>query len=64
MFSHTFKAFVMFMTSLPCQSNFDTVLAHEIGPKNSVDGDLSKTKKPKKNLPDPQLCFMLLTVHE
>ena len=54
----------MFMTFLPCQSNFDTVLAHEIGPKNSVDGDLSKTKKPKKNLPDPQRCFMLLTVHE
>ena len=62
LFSLTFKAFVMFVTSLLFQSNLNVVLAPGKGPKNSVYRDLFTTKNPTHKKWDPQLRFTRLTV--
>ena len=52
----------MFLTFLLFESNLYKVLACEKGPKNSIYRDLVKTKNLKQKNPNPQLCFMCLTV--
>ena len=61
MFSLTFKAFVIFMTFLQFQSTLEPSSCMW---KNSVPGDLFKTKKTlNRKPPDPPLHFMWHTAH-
>ena len=62
MFPLAFKAFVMFVIFLLFQSNLYVVLARGKGSKNSVHGDLFKTKNLKQKPPDPDPCFTHLAV--
>ena len=57
MFSLTFKAFVMFVTFLPFQSNLYVVLARGKGPKNGFHKGHLKTKI----LVDSGIYFRLFT---
>ena len=55
----TFKAFVMFVTFLPFQTNLYVVLARGKGPKNSVHRDLFKTKNPKQKPHRPPVAIYM-----
>ena len=58
-FSHFYLniAFVVFVKFLLFQSNLYLVLALEKGPKNSIHGDLFKTKNPKQKTPRTPAVF-------